>query len=201
MHSIPSIAVPGVRGGRTAAASPSREPRGQRHHSPDGSSPQSAPLRASVAPILPLVKLGHSIGPHQPDEMVMRVTRQQQAHSVDGVARARLRFEIADPDRGCGGPGGGPRRGALDKAPCPAAGLSGLPGDTSHHTSSRPSARIAARLKRRWPRWAGLKLPPRRPMRLVIARWLASPLGLRHCAGIWWDEGARWASLMVSARL
>ena len=35
-------------------------------------------------------------------------------------------------------------------------------------SGSSPSRSIAARLIRRWPRWAGLKLPPRSPMRLVI---------------------------------
>src|SRR5687768_11863525 len=49
----------------------------------------------------------------------------------------------------------------------PLSDLSGLPGDTSHQTSSRPSAAIAARLIRRCPRCAGLKEPPRRPMRFI----------------------------------
>src|SRR3546814_2265502 len=47
----------------------------------------------------------------------------------------------------------------------PAPGLSGLPGETSHHTSSRSSASIAARLIARCPECAGLNDPPSRPMR------------------------------------
>ena len=56
----------------------------------------------------------------------------------------------------------------MSLAPC----FSGLPGETSHHSSSSPSARSAARLICRCPRWAGLNEPPRRPMR-AIARALA----------------------------
>src|SRR4030095_10926924 len=49
----------------------------------------------------------------------------------------------------------------------PLAGFRGLPGDTSHQISSRPSASIAARLIRRCPRCAGLKEPPSSPMRFM----------------------------------
>ena len=41
-----------------------------------------------------------------------------------------------------------------------APSFSGLPGETSHHASSSPSAASAARVIRRWPPCAGLKLPP-----------------------------------------
>ena len=51
----------------------------------------------------------------------------------------------------------------------PASAFSGLPGETSHQTSSRPSMASAARLARRWPAWAGLKEPPRRPVRIIAA--------------------------------
>ena len=51
----------------------------------------------------------------------------------------------------------------------PRVGFNGLPGDTSHQTSSRPSAAIAARLIRRCPRCAGLKEPPSRPIFLMHA--------------------------------
>ena len=53
----------------------------------------------------------------------------------------------------------------------------GLPGDTSHHASSRSSARIAASVTPRWPRCAGLNDPPSRPVRVIA-------LGMRRaCSG------------------
>src|SRR6185369_4637226 len=48
-----------------------------------------------------------------------------------------------------------------------AAPFNGLPGETSHQTSSSPSACIAARLIRRCALCAGLKDPPRSPMRAI----------------------------------
>src|SRR3569623_2887684 len=49
-----------------------------------------------------------------------------------------------------------------------ALSFDGLPGGTSHHTSSSPSASIAARLIARCPECAGLNEPPRRPMRIRV---------------------------------
>ena len=47
----------------------------------------------------------------------------------------------------------------------PRRGFSGLPGETSSQTSSRPSRRSATSATWRWPACAGLKLPPSRPIR------------------------------------
>ena len=79
------VALPGSRGGRTAAASPSRAPRGQRHHSPGGESPQSAPSPPDLRQCLPLVELGHSVGAHQPDEAVVGVAPLRARASVSTV--------------------------------------------------------------------------------------------------------------------
>ena len=66
------------------------------------------------------------------------------------------------------------KRAASGAMPLP--GFSGLPGETSHQISSSPSASSAARLIRRCPRWAGLKEPPRRPVRVMRAA-IAWPRG------------------------
>ena len=72
VHSIPSSSCLAARADEPSAASPSRAPRGPRHHSRAGESPQSAPSRAKPRQSLPLVELGHSVVAHQPDEAVAR---------------------------------------------------------------------------------------------------------------------------------
>ena len=52
-----------------------------------------------------------------------------------------------------------------------APSLSGLPGETSHQTSSRRSECIASRLMRRCPECAGLNDPPRSPIRAIPLRY------------------------------
>ena len=50
----------------------------------------------------------------------------------------------------------------------PALGFNGLPGETSHQTSSSPSAPCANSVIRRCPPCAGLKLPPSSPVRIAL---------------------------------
>jgi hypothetical protein len=112
------------------------------------------------------MELRQIIGPHQPDEAPAGIAADQRAQGVDGIDRCPVRARSRSPESVRGGPPGWPRHPRGQRA-MPCAGLSTLPGETSHHTSSSPSAHARNRLTRRWPPCAGLKLPPRRPVSRV----------------------------------
>ncbi len=118
-----------------------------------------------VLPPLPMRQLDEVVATHQPDKSGARKAPAQHLQRVGGVGRAEPGLDIADPDARLGG-------GDLDAASrrsangiMPATGFNGFCGETSHHTSSRSSRLSASRLMCRWPPWAGLNEPPRRPMR------------------------------------
>ncbi len=46
----------------------------------------------------PVMKFGHSIGAHQPDESLVRIALPKSFHGIDRVSRAFLPFEVAHAD-------------------------------------------------------------------------------------------------------
>jgi len=87
---------------------------------------------------------------------VSAVYRVPSSRSI-AVTRIRARFACAIAERT-----------RVASGAIPSFGLSGLPGDTSHQTSSSRSERSANSEIRRWAPCAGLKLPPSRPIRLLM---------------------------------
>src|SRR5579871_5338103 len=65
------------------------------------------------------------------------------------------------------------------KGAMPATGFSGFCGLTTHQTSSRPRRWMAAREMSRCPPWAGLKDPPRMPMRRAMPAFTTL---------VWWTQ-------------
>jgi len=55
--------------------------------------------RRDVAPVLPAMEFGNSVGAHQPDEAVLWVSVGERPERVDGVAGACLAFEVRHADR------------------------------------------------------------------------------------------------------
>jgi hypothetical protein len=158
----PVSAEPGHRGARPGSTIIAGTGDNRNRHGP-----------GDAAPVFPAVELGQIVATHQPDEAPLRVAGGEFAQGVDGVAGAQFALDRGRHDRraACHAVGRGEARasGAM-----PAFGFSGLPGETSHHTSSSPSASRANRLMRRCPPCAGLKLPPRSPVR-VARRSVSGP--------------------------
>ena len=139
--------------------------------SPAARRPRSGWLRTARASPASATSWGRMSAPISQTKCALRIERAAAPAPCRACSACRAAARAHRPGCADGGAICRARATRVASGSMPSSVFSGFCGETSHHTSSRPSRFSASRLIWRWPSCAGLNEPPSRPMRRArIAR-------------------------------